>query len=495
MIQGFSLALTPTNFFYAALGAILGTAIGVLPGLGPAATIALLLPITFKIPSPLTAVIMLSGIYYGAMYGGSTTSILLNIPGEAASVVTCIDGYEMARQGRAGAALGMAAIGSFFAGTIGILGLQFLAPPLASFALQFGPPEYAALTFLGLLLAVYLSGTSILKGVITGILGLALSLVGLDSVAGIPRYTLGLLELQGGIDIITVIMGLFGVGEILYNMESTTEVKILTTKIEHIYPTLKDWAASKYAVVRGSFLGFFIGLLPGGGAIIASLVSYAVEKRLSSFPDRFGKGAIEGVAAPESANNSAATSSFIPLLSLGIPGNPAIAMIFAALLIHGVQPSPSLITEHPEVFWGVVASMYIGNAMLLVLNLPLVGIWVQLLKVRYAILAPIICMVCLIGVFSFQSSFFDVWVMLIFGVIGYFMRKLGFESGPLILAFVLGPIFELSIRQSLRLSHGSPEIFFTRPISAALLAVAALVIIGYFSIGTRRKKKGHSPSS
>jgi len=482
------------NLFYAALGAVLGTAVGVLPGLGPAATIALLLPITFKIPSPLTAVIMLSGIYYGAMYGGSTTSILLNIPGEAASVVTCIDGYEMAKKGRAGAALGIAAIGSFIAGTLGILGLQLLAPPLASFALEFGPPEYAALTFLGLLLSVYLSGSSVLKGIITAILGLALSLVGLDSVAGTPRYTLGVLELQGGIDMITVIMGLFGVGEILYNMESATEVQILTTKITHIYPTLKDWAASKWAVLRGSGIGFFTGLLPGGGAIIASLIAYAVEKKVAADPSRFGHGAIEGVASPESANNAAATSSFIPLLSLGIPGNPAIAIIFAALLIHGIQPSPSLINEHPDVFWGVVASMYIGNMMLLFLNLPLVGMWVQLLKVRYAILAPVISVICLLGVYSFQSSFFDVWVMLLFGGVGYFMRKLDFESGPLILAFVLGPIFELSVRQSLRISMGSPVIFVTRPISATLLVVAVLVIIGYFSIGARKKRKTATPA-
>ena len=432
---------------------------------------------------------MLSGIFYGAMYGGSTTSILLNIPGEAASVVTCIDGYEMARKGRAGAALGIAAIGSFIAGTIGILGLQLLAPPLSSFALQFGPPEYTALTLLGLLLSTYLSGTSVLKGVIVALFGLSLALVGLDAVAGTSRYSLGLIDLQGGIDIVTIIMGLFGVGEILYNLESTEEIKILTTKITNIYPTLKDWSASKWSVLRGSVIGFFIGLLPGGGAIIASLVAYAVEKKVSKTPERFGKGAIEGVAAPESANNAAASSSFIPLLSLGIPGNPSIAMIFAALMIHGVQPSPSLINDNPEVFWGVVASMYIGNVMLLVLNLPLVGIWVQLLKVRYAILAPVICIVCLLGVYSFQSSFFDVWMMLLFGVVGYFMRKLHFESGPLILAFVLGPIFEVSLRQSLRLSGGDPSIFVTRPISAVLLLAALAVIVGYFSLGKRRKKK------
>ncbi len=459
-----------------------------LPGLGPAATIALLLPITFKITSPLTAVIMLAGIYYGAMYGGSTTSILLNIPGEAASVVTCIDGYEMARKGRAGAALGISAIGSFIAGTIGILGLQLLAPPLSSFALQFGPPEYSALTLMGLLLAVYLSGTSVLKGVITALVGLALSLVGLDSVAGTARYTLGIMDLQGGIDMVTVIMGLFGVGEILYNLESAGEIQILTTKVKNIYPTLKDWGAAKWAVLRGSLIGFFIGLLPGGGAIISSLISYTVEKRVSKHPEEFGKGAIEGVAAPESANNAAATSSFIPLLSLGIPGNASIAMIFAALLIHGVQPSPSLITENPDVFWGVVASMYIGNAMLLFLNLPLVGVWAQLLKVKYAILAPLICIVCLLGVYSFQSQIFDVWVMLFFGVIGYFMRKLDFESGPLILAFVLGPIFEISVRQSLRLSEGDPAIFITRPISAVLLVACLFIVVGYFSMGKRKKK-------
>jgi putative tricarboxylic transport membrane protein len=483
---GFSLALSPINLSYAFLGAFLGTAIGVLPGLGPAATIALLLPITFQITSPLAAVIMLAGIYYGAMYGGSTTSILLKIPGEAASVVTCIDGYEMARKGRAGAALGISAIGSFIAGTIGILGMQILAPPLSSFALKFGPPEYSALTLLGLLLAVYLSGTSALKGVITALVGLALSLMGLDSVAGTARYNLG------SIDIVTVIMGLFGVGEILYNLESVGQVQILTTKVKNIYPTLKDLATSKWAVLRGSVIGFFIGLLPGGGAIIASLISYTVEKRISTHPEDFGKGAIEGVAAPESANNAAATSSFIPLLSLGIPGNASIAMIYAALLIHGVQPSPSLITENPGVFWGVVASMYIGNAMLLILNLPLVGLWVQLLKVKYAILAPLICIICLLGVYSFQCQIFDVWVMLFFGVIGYFMRKLDFESGPLLLGFVLGPIFELSARQSLRLSGGDPAIFVSRPISAVLLIACLFIIVGYF---WKRKDKPSPPQA
>ncbi len=402
-------------------------------------------------------------------------------------MVTCFDGYQMARHGRAGPALGIAAIGSFVAGTIAILALQFLAPPLATFALQFGPPEYAALTLLGLLLAVYLSGASVLKGVIVIFIGIALSLVGLDSVAGTPRYNLGLLNLQGGIDIVTIIMGLFGIGEILYNLESSGEIKILTTKISNIYPTLKDWAVCKLAVLRGSLIGLFIGLLPGGGAIISSLIAYAVEKRVSRDPERFGKGAIEGVAAPESANNSAATASFIPLLSLGIPGNPAMALIFAALLIHGVQPSPSLINDHPDIFWGVIASMYVGNLMLLVLNLPLIGLWVQLIRIPYAILAPIICTICLLGVYSFQSDLFDVWMMLVFGVIGYLMRKLGFESGPLILAFVLGPIFELSLRQSLRLSQGSAWVFLSRPISAVLVIALILVVLGYFVIIFRKK--------
>ncbi len=358
LINGFSIALMGTNILFCFLGALIGTAIGVLPGLGPAATIALLLPMTYVIGSPVTAIIMMAGIYYGAMYGGSTTSILLNLPGEAASVVTCIDGYQMAKKGRAGAALGIAAIGSFIAGTVAVVGLTFFAPPLAEFALDFGPPEYFALTTLGLLLAVTLSGGSIIKGLIILFVGLLLAMVGLDPISGKIRFTFGSIVLQGGFDFVTLAMGVFGLGEILYNLESTLKTEIVTTKLGKLFPTLKDWADSKWAIFRGSVIGFFIGIIPGGGAVISSLASYAVEKKCSKHPEEFGQGAIQGVAGPESANNAASSSSFIPLLTLGIPGNAAIAMIFAALMIQGITPGPFLVAEHPDVFWGVIASMY-----------------------------------------------------------------------------------------------------------------------------------------
>jgi len=477
LVNGFGIAFSLINLTFALLGALLGTIVGILPGLGPAATISLLLPLSFKIGSPVTSIIMMAGIFYGAMYGGSTTSVLVNIPGEAASVVTCIDGYQMALKGRAGPALGIAAIGSFIAGTIGVIGLTFVAPPLAEFALRFGPPEYFALTLLGLLMATLLGGTSIVKGLIMVVLGLLLGSVGLDPISGAIRFTWGFFMLQEGVDFVTLAMGMFGIGEILINLEKELSTELVTRKITHLWPTLKDWAESKWAILRGSFIGFFIGILPGGGAVISSLVSYAVEKKVSKHPEEFGKGAIQGVAGPESANNAAASTSFIPLLTLGIPGNAAIAMIFAALLIQGVQPGPFLITEHPDVFWGVVASMYIGNVMLLILNLPMVGMWVQLLRVPYAILAPIIVLFCCIGVYSIRNTVFDIWVMGIFGVIGYFFRKVEMEPGPLILAFVLGPILERSLRQALLISAGSPFIFFTRPISGAMMGFLILFIV------------------
>jgi putative tricarboxylic transport membrane protein len=477
LLTGFSLALTPYNLLFGFIGALLGTAVGVLPGLGPAATISLLLPLSYALGNPITSIIMLAGIYYGAMYGGSTTSILLNIPGEAASVVTCLDGYQMAKKGRAGAALGMAAIGSFIAGTIGVVGLTFVAPPLSAFALKFGPPEYFSLTILGLMLATYLSGKSILRGMIMAVLGLLLATVGMDPVTGNTRYTFGLLILEDGFDFLTLGMGLFGIGEIFCTLEGKLKAELVTTKITNLWPTLKDWAVSKWAVTRGSAVGFFVGLLPGGGAVIASLLSYAVEKRVSKDPQKFGQGALEGVAGPESANNAAASASFIPMLTLGIPGNPAIAMIFAALLIQGVTPGPLLLKEHPNLFWGVIASMYIGNVMLLVLNLPLVGLWVQMLKVPYSILAPVIVLICSIGVYSMKNDVSDVMMMVLFGVVGYFFRKLQFELGPLLLAFVLGRILERSLRQSLLISRGDVSIFFTRPISATFLAVVALMIL------------------
>lgn len=487
LLQGFQIALSPVNLLWCLIGSVLGTAVGVLPGLGPAATIALLLPVSMKMGSPVTAIILMSGIFYGAMYGGSTTSILLNLPGEAASVVTCIDGHQMARKGRAGAALGVAAIGSFIAGTVGVIGLTMMAPPLAEFALKFGPPEYVALTVLGLLLATYLAGASPLRGLTMAIMGLILGSVGLDPLSGAVRFDFGIPDLQSNIDFVTIAMGLFGVGEILISLEQSEAASILTTKIKNVFPTMADLARSGWAMVRGSVIGFLVGILPGGGAVLSSLISYAVEKKVSKHPEEFGQGAIEGVAGPEAANNSAASSSFIPLLTLGIPGNASTAMIFAALLIHGITPGPFLLKEHAPVFWGVVASMYIGNVALLVLNLPLVGIWAQLLKVPYAFMAPMIMVLTLVGVYSVNNSVFDIWVMLVMGVFGYLARKLKFDLGPLLLAFVLGPIMERSLRQALLMSHGSFGIFFTRPISGVLLAVAVLFVLGNLVTALRTK--------
>ena len=478
LLNGFALAITPINLLFCLIGSVLGTAVGVLPGLGPAATISLLLPLSYALGNAVTSIIMLAGIYYGAMYGGSTTSILLNIPGEAASVVTCIDGYKMAKQGRAGAALGMSAIGSFVAGTAGVVGLTFVAPPLSAFAVKFGPAEYFSLTILGLLLATYLSGKSVLKGILMALLGLLLAMVGRDPVTGNERYTFGLFILEDGFDFLTLGMGIFGVGEIFISLEEQLKPELVTARLTGLWPTLRDLAVSKWAIVRGSLVGFFVGLLPGGGAVIASLLSYAVEKRVSKEPERFGEGALEGVAGPESANNAAASASFIPMLTLGIPGNPAIAMIFAALLIQGVTPGPFLLKDHPDLFWAVIASMYIGNVMLLVLNLPLVGLWVQMLKVPYSILAPSIVLICAIGVYSMKNNIDDVVMMVLFGVVGYVLRKLQFELGPILLAFVLGRILERSLRQALLISRGDLTIFLTKPISAALLGIAVMMILG-----------------
>jgi putative tricarboxylic transport membrane protein len=487
LLQGFQIALSPVNLLWCFIGSVLGTAVGVLPGLGPAATIALLLPISMKMGSPITAIILMSGIFYGAMYGGSTTSILLNIPGEAASVVTCIDGYQMAKKGRAGAALGVAAIGSFIAGTFGVVGLTAMAPPLAEAALKFGPPEYFSLTVLGLLMATYLTGDNPIKGLIMAIFGLLLGSVGLDPLSGAVRFAFGIPDLQSNIDFVTIAMGLFGVGEILISLEESEVASIVTTKIKNVFPTLVDLAQSTWAMIRGSVIGFAVGILPGGGAVLASLISYAVEKKVSKHPEEFGQGAIAGVAGPEAANNSAASSSFIPLLTLGIPGNASTAMIFAALLIHGITPGPFLLKEHADVFWGVVASMYIGNVMLLVLNLPLVGMWAQLLRVPYAFMAPMIMVLTLVGVYSVNNSVFDIWVMLVMGILGYLARKLKFDLGPLLLAFVLGPIMERSLRQALLMSHGGFGIFFFRPISGGLMATAILFVL--YNIWSAQRKK------
>jgi putative tricarboxylic transport membrane protein len=488
--QGFAVALDPVNILYVFLGVLIGTVIGVLPGLGPTATIALLLPLTYEI-EPHTAVILLAGIYYGSMYGGTITSVLLRLPGEAAAVVTTFDGFQMAKQGRAGPALGIAAIGSFIGGTVAVVGLALLAPPLAEFAVEFGPPEYVALTVLGILLVTYLGTGSFVKSLAMAALGLLLATVGQDPITGTTRFTFGQVSLFDGLDFVAVAMGLFGVGEILHNLERTEKVQAVTKKITHIWPTRKDLRDSSGAIGRGSVLGFFIGVLPGGGGVVSSLASYGMEKRRAKDSSRFGKGAIEGVAGPETANNASSTSAFIPLLTLGIPANVVLALIFGALLVQGVTPGPQLIDQNPEIFWGVIASMFIGNLMLLVLNIPLVGVFVQILRVRAGVLGAFALLVTMAGVFSINNDTADMWVVLAFGVLGWLMKKTGFEPGPLVLAFVLGPILERAFRQSMLISGGSLDVFVTRPISGTLFALMVLIIVVSVITARRRAKLLH----
>lgn len=473
---GFAVALAPENLIYCFVGVLIGTLVGVLPGIGPIAAMSLLLPATLAIP-PTAAIIMLAGIYYGSMYGGSTTSILVRIPGEAASVVTCLDGHEMAKQGRAGPALAIAAIGSFIAGTVALVGLVLLAPLLARVGLAFGPAEYFSLMALGLCLIAYLSQASVLKSLIMAGVGLVLGLVGLDSITGLPRLTFDRLELIDGVGLVPAVMGLFGIAEILRNLEQGTARTLVQSRVTGLMPKAADWVASRFAVARGTATGFVLGLLPGGGAIIASFVAYAVEKRLSKTPERFGKGAIEGVAAPESANNAAAGSAFIPLLTLGIPPNAVLALLMGALIIHNVPVGPTLITARPDIFWGVVASMYVGNVMLLVLNLPLIGLWVRCLSVPYGLLFPMILLLCCIGVFSVSGQIFDVYVMIAFGVVGWFVARFGFEPAPLVLGFVLGPLMENNLRKALIISRGDWTTFVERPLSAVFIVAALLVLV------------------
>lgn len=476
LLNGFQVALQPANLFFCFIGVFVGTLIGVLPGIGPTAAIALLLPTTFSI-NPAGAIIMLAGIYYGAMYGGSTTSVLVNIPGESASVVTCLDGYAMARQGRAGAALGISAFGSFIAGSFSIVVLQLVAAPLATIALTFGPPEYFSLMCLGLVILFYLGGGSVTKNIMMGLFGLILSFIGLDPFTGAPRFTFGMMQFVDGISFVPLIMGLFGVAEVLSNIEEPErQQEILKTDFKGLLPTLKDWRDSIGAIFRGSIIGFFLGILPGGGATISSFVSYGVEKKISRHPERFGRGAIEGVAGPESANNAAIGGSLVPLLTLGIPTNSIIALLLAALIIHGVRPGPEMIAKNPDVFWGFIASMYLGNAMLLLLNLPLIGLWVQILRIPYRILFPLILLFTIIGSYSTNNSIFDIQLMLVFGVLGYVLKKLGFELTPLVMAFVLGPMLEQAFRQSLIISRGTFDVFLMRPISLAFLVLAILVV-------------------
>ncbi len=474
---GLSVAVTWTNLLYCFLGVLIGTLVGVLPGLGPAATISLLLPGTFHL-SPTSAIIMLAGVYYGAMYGGSTTSILVNIPGEAASVVTCLDGYQMAKKGRAGPALGIAAFGSFIAGTLGVVGLMIAAPPLAKFAVRFGPPEYFSLIFLAFSLVTYLASGSVLKAIMMVATGVFLGSIGTDFITGDPRFSYGSLTLSDGIGLVPVVMGVFGIAEVLENVEREGEKgEILQTPFKGLLPTLKDWKDSLASILRGALIGFSIGILPGGGSIIASFASYAVEKRISKKPELFGQGAIQGVAGPESANNAASIANFIPLLTLGIPTNVVMALVLGALMIHGVRPGPSLIQEHPGLFWGVMASMYVGNIMLLILNLPLIGLWVRVLSIPYRVLFPLILLFCLIGVYSLNSNIWEIIIMVIFGIIGYLMRQFKYEAAPFIFALVLGPILENALRQSLLMSEGSFEIFFTRPVSGVLLGAGIVLFL------------------
>jgi len=472
LIAGLNVVLQPLNLTFCFLGVLIGTLIGVLPGIGPVGTMAILLPMTYGIP-PTTAIIMFAGIYYGAQYGGSTTSILVNIPGEAASVITTLDGYQMALQGRAGPALGIAAFGSFIAGTLSVIGLQAIAPPLVRVALSFGPPEYFSLMILGLVLLTYLAQKSMVKALMMAGVGVLLGTIGLDSMTGQPRFAFNIPELLDGLGLVPLVMGLFGISEVFLNVEKIIQVHVTSTKISRLLPSFQDWMESKWAIARGSVIGFFLGILPGGGAVLSSLVSYAVEKRVSKNPEKFGKGAIEGVAAPESANNSATGGAFIPLLTLGIPANVVMAILIGALMIHGITPGPMLLKEHPDLFWGVIASMYVGNVMLLVLNLPLIGLWIQVLRVPYSILFPLILFFCLIGCYAINNSTVDVALMLLFGVVGYLMRKFEYEPAPLVMAFVLSPILEQALRQSLILSSGSFIIFLTRPISIGCLIVAA----------------------
>ncbi len=476
VLYGFSVSLHPQNLAACFVGVFIGTLIGVLPGIGPVATMSILFPVTYAM-SPTASIIMMAGIYYGAMYGGSTTSILANIPGEAASVVTCLDGYQMARQGLAGPALGIAAFGSFIAGTASVLGIMLLGPPLASVALRFGPPEIFGLLVLGFTMVTYLAGASKLKAVAMALLGLFLGTVGLDPLTATPRFTYGSITLMDGLGLVPIIMGLFGITEVLLNVERGVRQEVFKAQIKGLLPTRQQWKESAAPIARGSFLGFFLGILPGIGAIIPTFLSYALEKRISRHPERFGAGAIEGVAAPESANNAATGGSMIPLLTLGIPPNVVMAVLLGAFLVHGIQPGPLLIKEHPEIFWGVITSMYVGNVMLLVLNLPLIGLWVQLLKIPYGVLFPLILLFCIIGVYTVSTNVWDVIVMLAFGGLGYLMKKFEYEPMPLVLAFVLGRLAEESIRQSLLLSRGSVTIFLVHPIAAGFLGAALLVVL------------------
>lgn len=473
---GFEAALHPANLLYCFIGALFGTLIGVLPGLGPVATISMLLPLTFGL-DPTAALIMLAGIFYGAQYGGSTTAILINLPGESSSVVTALDGHQMARQGRAGVALATAALSSFFAGTVATIVIALFAPPLAEIAVRFTAVEYFSLMALGLVAAIVLASGAVLNAVGMALLGLLLGLVGADINSGVPRFAFGMLELADGIDFVVVAMGLFAVAEVVRNLENPGEREIMVAKVKGLMPNREELRQMAPPAVRGTILGSILGILPGGGAILASFASYVLEKRISRHPERFGKGAIEGVAGPEAANNAGAQTSFIPMLTLGIPSNPVMALMIGAMIIQGVQPGPTVMTEQPALFWGVIASMWVGNLFLVLLNLPLIGIWVSLLRVPYRQIFPVIVFFSAIGVYSIGNSTFDIWMLAVFGLVGYVLVKLGGEPAPLLLGFILGPMIEEYFRRAMQISRGDPMVFLTRPVSAVLLALALGLIV------------------
>jgi putative tricarboxylic transport membrane protein len=488
LLLGFSTALLPINLMYCLVGAILGTLIGVLPGIGPAATIAMLLPLTFNAP-PISSMIMLAGIYYGAQYGGSTTSILLNIPGEASSVVTCLDGYQMARQGRAGVALSVSALGSFAGGCVATVMITLFSPPLAEFALRFGPAEYFSLMLLGLVGAAILAHGSPMKAIAMIVLGILLGLVGTDVSSGLPRFSFGIRQLSDGIGFVVVAMGVLGFAEIISNLELKEKRDVFKGRRKGLLPSRADLNASWKPALRGSVLGSLIGILPGGSATLASFASYAVEKRVAQDRSRFGQGAIEGVAGPETANNAASQTSFIPMLTLGIPSNAVMALMLGAMMIQGISPGPLVMTEHSRLFWSIIASMWVGNLMLLALNLPLIGIWIRMLTIPYRLLFPSIAVFIAIGAYSLNSDSFDVVLAVLFGLLGCIFHKLGCEPAPLLLGFILGPIMEEHLRRAMRLSRGDPTVFITQPLSLAMLIIAAFLLVLMIAPGIQHKRE------
>lgn len=475
LMNGFSIALQPSNLLFAVIGCLLGTIIGILPGVGPAAGTAMLIPLTF-ILDPTPAIIMLAAIYYGAMYGGTITSVLVNVPGEAASAITCIEGYEMAKRGRAGPALAVAAIGSFVGGNVATIGLVLLALPLTALALKFGPPEFFSLMFVGLSLVTGLAGKSLVRALMSAVFGLMVAMVGIDPVMGAPRFAFGVTDLLDGFGIVPVAMGTFGLGEILLNAEGEV-ASVFETKLSDLWMSWDDWKKSGWPIIRGTFIGFFLGLIPGVGAVVPTFIAYVVEKKMSKYPEKFGSGMIEGVASPETANNAYANAAMIPLFTLGIPGSPTIAILMGAFMMNGLIPGPFLFKEHGEFVWAVIASMYIGNLILVIMNLPMIPLWVALLKIPYSILYAIIVGFMVIGAYSLENSVFDVGSMLGWGIVGYACRKLDIPLAPMILTLILGPLMERGLRQSLEISRGDMTVFFTRPISAVLLAIAAAFIL------------------